>query len=109
VNQQGQSDAPVSGERYEQFRDASGSWTFESGEYQEDLDSIAPVDVSHRRESQDAYRATVFLEGLIQERKSTASWSADALEQFESLESTGEVEVEAVTKALRGVASRTGQ
>ncbi|MEF8901877.1 MAG: hypothetical protein V5A25_11735 [Halovenus sp.] len=99
--------APAFAKRYKQFRDDSGSWTFELREYQADLNSIASVDISPDPDSQEAYRAAVFLEGFIQEHKNIANWSDDALDQFDAFESTREVE--AVAKALRETARRTDQ
>lgn len=99
--------APVFAKRYEQFRDDSGSWTFELREYQADLNSIASVDISPDPDSREAYRAAVFLEGFIEEQNSIGNWSDDVLDQFESFESTREIE--AVAKALREIASRTDQ
>jgi hypothetical protein len=84
--------------RYAEFRDASGSWTFEIEEYQEDINSITPVDISSAPDRQEAYRAAVFLEGFIEEQKRAGHWSPDSLDRFESFEST--IEVEAVAKAL---------
>jgi hypothetical protein len=100
--------APPAGiKRYAEFRDASGSWMFEMSDYQTDLNSIVPVDISPHPESQEAYRAAVFLEGFIQERKSTGNWSDDELDQFESFDSI--MEVEAVAKALREIRGRANQ
>ena len=88
--------------RYDEFCDDSGSWLFEIREYHGDLNSIAPIDIPPDPTPQEAYRAVVFLEGFIQEQKSTKSWSDDAVEEFESFDST--VEVEAVATALREIA-----
>lgn len=90
--------------RYEPFRDPWGGWAFEIREYQTDLNSIAPIDVPPDPDPEEAYRAVVFFEGFIQDKKSTSSWSDDALDGFESFEST--VEAEAVARALREIANR---
>lgn len=92
--------------RYAEFRDASGSWTFEIEEYRSDISSITPVDISSTPDRQEAYRAAVFIEGFIEEQKRAGNWSDDALDRFESFEST--IEVEAVAKALGEVGRRTG-
>lgn len=99
--------ATVFARRYSEFRDASGSWTFEIWEYQSDLNSVVPADVSADPGPQEAYRAAVFLEGFIQEQKSTGTWADDALDEFASFESTAEVE--AVARALRETGGRTDQ
>lgn len=93
------------GKRYESFRDDCGEWAFEIQEYQTDLNSIAPSNVPADPSPKEAYRVVVFLEGFIQDQKSTGDWSDSTLERFESFEST--IEVEAVTKALREIANRT--
>lgn len=90
--------------RYAEFRDASGSWTFEIEEYQTDISSITPVDVSSAPDCQEAYRAAVFLEGFIEEQKRAGDWSHDSLDRFESFESP--IEVEAVAKALEEIGRR---
>jgi len=90
--------------RYEPFLDASGSWTFDIREYRSDLNSIVPTDLSPDPGPQEAYRAAVFLEGFIQERRRVGDWSDSALDRFDSFEST--LEVEAVAKALRRIEAR---
>jgi hypothetical protein len=85
--------------RYEEFRDDSGSWTFEIREYRGDLNSISHVELSPEPAPGEAYRAAVFLEGYVRERKAESEWSEDTLDRFEVFDST--VEVEAVTTALR--------
>lgn len=92
-------DTPAVLKRYEGFRDESGSWTFEIREYRSDLNAIVPVDVPSKPDPREAYRTAVFLEGFIQERRRATNWSDDTLEEFDSFEST--VEIEAVAKALR--------
>lgn len=92
------------GKRYEPFRDDNGEWAFEIQEYQADLNSIAPSNVPADPGPEEAYRAVVFLEGFIQDQKSTRDWSDSTLDRFESFEST--IEVKAVTKALREIANR---
>jgi len=92
--------------RYEPFRDSCGGWTFEIREYQTDLNSITSIDVPSEPDPKEAYRAVVFLEGFIQEKKNTSSWSDNALDEFESFEST--IEVESVARALREIAEDNG-
>lgn len=91
--------------RYAEFQDASGSWTFEIEEYQTDINSIIPVDISSAPDRQEAYRAAVFLEGFIEEQKRAGSWSRDSLDRFECFNSP--IEVEAVAKALGETGRRT--
>jgi hypothetical protein len=93
--------------RYDEFRDASGSWSFETREYRSDLDSISHVDVSPDPSPGEAYRAAVFPEGYVRERKASSNWTDDALDRFETFGSTREVE--AVAKALREVGGRGEQ
>lgn len=90
--------------RYAEFRDASGSWRFEIQEYLTDLNAIVPVDVPPNPTPEQAYRTAVFLEGYIEQQKHAGNWSDDTLDQFESFEST--LEVEAVAKALREIKDR---
>jgi len=85
--------------RYESFLDASGSWTFDIREYRSDLNSIVPTDLAPDPGPQEAYRAAVFLEGFIQERRRAGDWSDSALDRFDAFDST--LEAEAVAKALR--------
>jgi len=99
--------APASAGRYAEFRDASGSWRFEIREYREDLDPIVPGGVPPDPDPKATYRAAVFIEGLVQDRKRAGNWSDDALDRFDSFEST--VEVEAVAKALRGIGGSAAQ
>lgn len=87
--------------RYAEFRDTSGSWLFEIREYLGDLNSIVPVEVSPDPDPRQAYRAAVFLEGYIEQQKQAGNWSDDVLDQFDSFEST--LEVEAVARALREI------
>jgi hypothetical protein len=93
--------------RYADFRDASGSWTFEIREYRNDIESIVPIEVPRNPSPQEAYRTAVFLEGFIQEQKRTGDWTDAALAEFGSFESTAEVE--AVARALRETGGRTDQ
>ncbi len=95
---------PVRIRRYAEFRDASGAWTFEIQEYQTDLNSLVPVDIPPSPDPQEAYQAAVFLEGFIEEQKSAGNWSNDAVAQFDSFETT--IEVEAVARALRNRADQ---
>ena len=104
MNSRSQTTPFVPTHRYAEFRDASGSWTFEIEEYQTDISSITPVDVSSAPDRQEAYRAAVFLEGLIEEQKRAGNWSRDSLDRFESFESP--IEVEAVAKALGEIGRR---
>ena len=90
--------------RYESFRDDDGEWSFEIQEYQADLNLITPSDVPATLTPKEAYRAAVFLEGFIQEKKSTEEWSGSALDKFSKFESTKEVE--AVAKALRELSNQ---
>ena len=90
--------------RYESFRDDDGEWSFEIQEYHADLDLITPSDVPTTLSPKEAYRAAVFLEGFIQEKKSTGDWSDSALDEFNKFEST--IEVEAVAKALRELSNQ---
>jgi hypothetical protein len=90
--------------RYESFRDDGGEWSFEIQEYQADLNLITPSDVPATLTPKEAYRAAVFLEGFIQEKKSTGDWSDSALDEFNKFEST--TEVEAVAKALRELSNQ---
>lgn len=99
--------APAYSNRYAEFREGSESWTFEIREYQNDLSSIVPADTPPDPGPGEAYRAAVFLEGFIQGRKSTGNWSDNALDRFDSFEST--IEVEAVAKALRDLGESTSQ
>lgn len=92
---------PTYEKRYDPFCDASGEWNFEIREYQDDLNMIVPSDIPPDPDPQEAYRAAVFLEGYIEEQKATANWSDAALNEFESFEST--LEVEAVARALREI------
>lgn len=98
---------PISMNRYEEFLNESGSWVFEVREYREDINSIVPKNIPPDPNPQEAYRAAVFLEGFIEEYQSRGTWSNDTVEQFKSFGST--VEVEAVTKALREIASHVDQ
>lgn len=107
MSAQNRASTPGQLNRYAEFRDDSESWTFEIREYQNDLSSIVPADVPPDPSPGEAYRAAVFLEGFIQDRKRTGNWSDDALGQFECFEST--VEVEAVAKALRELGGDTDQ
>jgi hypothetical protein len=107
MSAQNRTGAPISARRYAEFRDAAGSWTFEIRNYQSDLNAIVPTDVAPDPDPRESYRAAVFLEGFIQEQRSVANWSDDTLDQFDSFEST--VEVEAVAKALREAGSRARQ
>jgi hypothetical protein len=100
-----QADSSNFEKRYEPFRDGGGEWSFEMQEYQADLNSITPSDVPATPTPKEAYRAVVFLEGFIQEKKSTGSWSDSTLDKFNTFEST--TEVEAVAKALREIANHT--
>ena len=93
--------------RYDKFLDESGSWVFEISEYLEDINSIIPEDIPPDPGPNEAYRAAVFLEGFIEEHQSGGTWSNDTVEGFESFGST--VEVEAIAKALREIASRADQ
>jgi len=90
--------------RYRELRNESGAWTFEIHEYQTDLNSIVPRGVPSDPNPQNAYRAAVFLEGFIQEQKRLLNWNDDALDTFDSFEST--IEIEAVAKALREIATQ---
>jgi hypothetical protein len=94
----------ISRNRYDEFLDESGSWVFELREYQADLNSIVPEEIPPDPNPQEAYRAAVFLEGFIEEQQSVGTWSNDTLEQFESFDST--LEIEAIARALREIASR---
>ncbi|MEZ3164983.1 hypothetical protein ABNG03_10945 [Halorubrum sp. RMP-47] len=93
--------------RYEEFFDKPGSWDFEVREYRDDLNTIVPTNMPPDPNPQEAYRTAVFLEGFIQEHRSTGTWSNDAIEQFDSFDSTAEVE--SVARALREIASRIEQ
>lgn len=97
-------DTPTNAKRYDSLCDASGEWTLEIREYQNDLNLIVPSDISPDPDPQEAYRAAVFLEGYIEEQKATADWSDTALDEFESFEST--LEVEAVAKSLREISEQ---
>lgn len=101
---QSEAGAPASARRYEEFRDGSESWTFDVREYRDDLDSVVPSTIPAEPGPREAYRAAVFLEGFIQEQRAMANWSDETLDEFESFEST--LEVEALAKALREFASR---
>ncbi|AZQ13772.1 hypothetical protein [Halorubrum sp. PV6] len=90
--------------RYESFRDDDGEWSFEIQEYHADLNLITPSDVPATLSPKEAYRAAVFLEGFIQEKKSTGDWSDSVLDGFNKFEST--IEVEAVAKALRELSNQ---
>lgn len=107
MNAHEDTDRFTSGRRYDEYRDATGAWTFEIGDYLEDLNVLTPVTISPDPTPQEAYRAAVFLEGFIQKQMSEGNWSDDALDRFESFEST--IEVEAVAMALREIADRTTQ
>jgi hypothetical protein len=98
----GRADSSNITRRYEPFRDERGEWSFEIREYQADLNLITPSDVPATPSPSEAYRVVVFLEGYIQEKKSTGDWSEDALDEFNVFTST--TEVEAVAKALREIA-----
>lgn len=94
-------DTPTYEKRYDSLCDASGEWQFEIREYQSDLNLIVPSNIPPDPDPQEAYRAAVFLEGYIEEQKAIADWSDAALDEFDSFEST--LEVEAVAKALREI------
>jgi hypothetical protein len=99
-----QADSSNFEKRYEPFRDDGGEWSFEIQEYQGDLNLITSSDVPATLTPKEAYRAVVFLEGFIQEKKSTGDWSDSALNNFNRFEST--IEVEAVAKALRELSNQ---
>lgn len=92
---------PKDARRYEEFRDESGSWSFEIREYRDDLNSLSHVSVPPEPGPEKAYRAAVFLEGYIRERKAKSEWSDDTLDRFDVFDSTHEVE--AVATALREI------
>ena len=102
-----QTDEDIRFSRYAEFRDPSGSWTFDIRTYHDDINSIAPVDIPPDPDAQEAYRAAVFIEGFIQEQNSIDGWSSDTLDQFTSFDSA--VELEAVARARRQIAEHTGQ
>ena len=105
MNRRRETGSTVFARRYADFRDASGSWTFETREYRGDIDSIVPVEVPLNPSPEEAYRMAVFLEGFIQEEKRTGDWTDAVLAEFGSFESTAEVE--AVARALRETGGRT--
>ena len=99
--------SPTFERRFAEFRDASGSWTFEIRDYQDDLNSIVPTAISSPPDSHEAYRTAVFLEGFILKHKAAENWSDDVLGEFDSFGSTAEFE--AVAKALREIGDRGEQ
>jgi hypothetical protein len=107
VNVRSQSGSSTFERRFTEFRDASGSWTFEIREYQDDLNSIVPTAISSTPDSHEAYRTAVFLEGFILKHKAAGNWSDDVLGEFDSFGSTAEVE--AVAQALREIGASGGQ
>jgi hypothetical protein len=107
VSKQNRTGTPVCARRYAEFRDASGSWTVKIREYQADINTIIPGDISPDPDPREAYHAAVFLEGFIEGQKNTGNWSDDVLESFESFAST--VEFEAVAKVLREIGGRPDQ
>lgn len=99
------SNTPIVARRYDRYRDGSGSWTFDIGEYEDDLSSLVPGGVSPDPAPEEAYRMTVYLEGLIEEQQRAATRSDEALDRFDAFEST--VELKAVAMALREIAEGT--
>ncbi|ERG97456.1 MAG: hypothetical protein J07HQX50_01483 [Haloquadratum sp. J07HQX50] len=107
MNDEEQTDVHISFSRYTEFRDASGSWAFDIRTYHDDINSIVPADISPDPDPQEAYRAAVFIEGLIQEQNNTDDWSNGTFDQFTSFDSA--VEIEAVARALRQIADCNSQ
>ena len=91
--------------RYDRYRDGSGSWTFDIGEYEDDLSSLVPGGVAADPTPEEAYRMTAYLEGLIEEQQRAATRSDEVLDRFDAFEST--VELKAVAMALREIAEGT--
>jgi hypothetical protein len=92
--------------RYDQYRDSSGSWTFDIAEYEDDLESLIPGSTSSDPTPEEAYQMAVYLEGFIERQQRTSNWSDETLDRFEAFEST--LEVEAVATALREIAEDNG-
>ena len=92
--------------RYDQYRDSSGSWTFDIAEYEDDLEPLIPGSTSSDPTPEEAYQMAVYLEGFIERQQRTSNWSDEALDRFEAFESTREFE--AVATALREIAEDNG-
>ena len=92
--------------RYDQYRDSSGSWTFDIAEYEDDLEPLIPGSTSSDPTPEEAYQMAVYLEGFIERQRRTSNWSDEALGRFEAFEST--FEFEAVATALREIAEDNG-
>jgi hypothetical protein len=92
--------------RYDQYRDSSGSWTFDIAEYEDDLEPLIPGSTSSDPTPEEAYQMAVYLEGFIERQQRTSNWSDEALDWFEAFEST--LEFEAVATALREIAEDNG-
>jgi hypothetical protein len=91
--------------RYNQYRDSSGSWTFDIAEYEDDLDSLIPGGVSSDPTPSEAYQMAVYLEGFVEQQQRASNWSDETLDRFETFDST--LEFEAVATALREIAENT--
>jgi hypothetical protein len=52
--------------RYDQYRDSSGSWTFDIAEYEDDLERLIPGSTSSDPTPEEAYQMAVYLEGFIE-------------------------------------------
>jgi hypothetical protein len=92
--------------RYDQYRDNSGSWTFDVAEYEDDLEPLIPGSTSSDSTPEEAYQMAVYLEGFIERQQRTSNRSDEALDRFEAFEST--LEFEAVATALREIAEDNG-
>lgn len=95
--------APTYTERYDQFRDDSASWTFDTAEYHSDLDTLTNGPPQARPRSRQGVPCG-HLEGYVQEQRAESAWTDNALDSFDAFSST--TQVEAVARALWEIADR---